>query len=244
MTRHRHPARDLAQIAVFAGLIAALGLPGGIQVGSTSVMITFQTLGVMLAGAVLGPRKGVAAVAVFAVLVAAGLPLLSGGRGGISWLTTAPSAGYPYGWLLGAFVIGLATRRLLPAYRLWLALPLTALGGMVAVYAVGVPVTALNAGVPLGAAFVDSLKFWPGDLIKVVVTVLVARQVHRAYPGLIGRPAGGRPTRAVAGDPVAADGRAPGGSTPSRARPAGSRDGGSPAPAAAHPDHHPTGGDR
>ncbi len=188
MTRQRHPARDLAQIAVFAGLIAALGLPGGIQIGSTAVSITFQTLGVMLAGAILGPRKGVAAVALFEVLVVAGLPLLSGGRGGVSWFTTAPSAGYPYGWLLGAFVIGLATRRLLPAYPLWLALPFTALGGMVAVYAIGVPVTALNLDLPLGVAFVDSLKFWPGDLVKVVVTVLVAGQVHRARPGLITRP--------------------------------------------------------
>lgn len=192
MTRHRHTARDLAQIAIFAGLIAALGLPGAIQIGSTGVPITFQTLGVMLAGAILGPRKGVLAVAVFEVLVAAGLPLLSGGRSGISWFTTAPSAGYPWGWLLGALFIGLATRRLLPAYRLWLALPLTAVGGMLLVYAVGVPVTALNADVPLGAAFVDSLKFWSGDILKVIVTVLIARQVHRAYPDLLSRPA--RPT--------------------------------------------------
>ncbi len=188
MTQHRHPARDLAHIAVFAGLIAALGLPGGLHIGSTSVMITFQTLGVMLAGALLGPRKGVLAVALFEVLVAAGLPLLSGQRSGILWFTTAPSAGYPWGWLLGAAFIGLATQRLLPAYRLWLALPLTAVGGMLLVYAVGVPVTALNTGLPLGAVFVDSLKFWPGDVLKVIVTVLIARQVHRAYPGLLARP--------------------------------------------------------
>lgn len=187
MTRHRHTARDLAQIAIFAGLIAALGLPGAIHIGSTGVPITFQTLGVMLAGALLGPRKGVLAVAVFEVLVAAGLPLLSGPRGGIVWFTTAPSAGYPWGWLLGAFVVGLATQRLLPAYRLWLALPLTAVGGMLVVYAVGVPVTALNADIGLGAAFVDSLKFWPGDVVKVIVTVLIAGQVHRAYPGLLRR---------------------------------------------------------
>jgi biotin transport system substrate-specific component len=48
-----------------------------------------------------------------------------------------------------------------------------------------VPVTAINLGLPLWAALVDSAKFLPGDLIKVVVTVLVAKQVHRAYPGLI-----------------------------------------------------------
>jgi len=56
--QRRHTARDLAQIAVFTGLIAALGLPGAIYLGSTAVPITFQTLGVMLAGAILGARKG------------------------------------------------------------------------------------------------------------------------------------------------------------------------------------------
>ncbi|HEY7811867.1 MAG TPA: hypothetical protein VIC62_01435, partial [Nakamurella sp.] len=52
----RHTARDLAQIAVFAALIAALGLPGTLYLGSTAVPITLQTLGVMLAGAILGAR--------------------------------------------------------------------------------------------------------------------------------------------------------------------------------------------
>ncbi len=185
VSNRRHTARDLAQIAIFAALIAALGLPGGIQIGSSPVMITFQSLGVMLAGAILGARKGFLAVLLFCVLTAAGLPLLSGGRGGISWFTTAPSAGYPYGFLLSALFIGYFTGRILPHYPIWLAFLITAFGGMVLVYAVGVPVSALNRGVPIWAAFVDSLKFWPGDTLKVIVTVLIARQVHRAYPGLI-----------------------------------------------------------
>jgi biotin transport system substrate-specific component len=189
VTRPRHAARDLAQIAIFAGLIAALGLPGGIQIGSSSIMITFQSLGVMLCGAVLGARKGFLAVLLFDVLVAAGLPLLSGGRGGIVWFTTAPSAGYPWGFLIAALFIGYFTAKILPKYPLWLAFLITAFGGMVLVYAVGVPVTALNTKLTLGGAFVDSLKFWPGDTLKVIVTVLVASQVHRAYPGLLATPA-------------------------------------------------------
>jgi biotin transport system substrate-specific component len=48
----------MAQIAVFAALIAALGLPGAITVGFSGVPITVQTLGVILAGAVLGHVKG------------------------------------------------------------------------------------------------------------------------------------------------------------------------------------------
>ncbi|WP_231556313.1 hypothetical protein [Cryobacterium sp. MLB-32] len=50
-------ARDLAQIAIFAALIAALGLPGALALGGVAVPLTFQSLGVMLAGAVLGARK-------------------------------------------------------------------------------------------------------------------------------------------------------------------------------------------
>lgn len=186
MFKRRNSARDLAQIAIFAALIAALGLPGGLSIGSTAVPITFQTLGVMLTGAILGARKGFLAVLLFHVLTIAGLPLLSGGRGGISWYTTSPSAGYVYGWLIGVLFIGYFTAKILPNYALWAAFMITAIGGIVLIYAIGVPVTAANTGLPLWGAMVDALKFLPGDAIKVVVTVLVAKQVHSAYPGLMG----------------------------------------------------------
>lgn len=178
-------ARDLAYIGIFAALIAALGVPSAINIGTSSVPITFQTLGVMLAGAILGPKRGTAAVAVFLGLAAAGLPILSGGRGGLVWFTTAPSAGYAWGFLLGAFIIGYGTIKLLPKYRLIPAFFVTALGGIVAIYAVGIPVTVLNTGLPWWGAIVDATKFLPGDILKVAVTVVVAQQVHRALPGVL-----------------------------------------------------------
>jgi biotin transport system substrate-specific component len=182
--KRRSTATDLAQVAVFAALIAALGLPGALYLGGTAVPITFQTLGVMLAGAILGARKGFLSVLLFLALVAAGLPLLSGGRGGLG-VFVGPSVGYLIGWLAGSALIGWATARLLPSYRILPALLWTALGGIVAVYLVGVPVFAAITGTPLGVAFAGSAIFLPGDLAKVVVTVLVAKGVHRAWPGLI-----------------------------------------------------------
>ena len=183
-SRARISTSDLAQVAVFAALIAALGLPGALYLGGTAVPITFQTLGVMLAGAILGARKGALAVLLLLALVAAGLPLLSGGRGGLA-VFVGPSVGYLIGWVLGAFVIGWLTARLLPTYRVLPALGATALGGIVAIYLVGVPVFAAITGTPLGVAIVGSAVFLPGDILKVVVTVLVAKGVHRAWPGLI-----------------------------------------------------------
>lgn len=191
MFQRRSTARDLAQIAIFAALIAALGTPGTIRVGTGLVPITFQTLGVMLAGAILGPRKGFLAVLTFEVLAFAGLPLLAGGRGGVVYFTTSPAAGFLWGWLAGAAVIGALTARLLPRYPLWLGILAIAAGGMLVIYAIGIPVLAHNGHLSLRAATAANGWFLAGDSVKVVITALVARQVHRAYPGLIGtrRPA-------------------------------------------------------
>ena len=77
--------------SVFAALAAVLGLTPAINVPGISVPITAQTLGVMIAGLMLVPIEAFLSVALFVGLVATGLPLLSGGRGGLS-VFTGPSA--------------------------------------------------------------------------------------------------------------------------------------------------------
>ena len=170
MTR-RLPARDLALVAVLAALIAVLGLPGTFNPFGLAVPITAQTLGVMLAGLLLGARLGALAVLVFLALVAAGLPLLAGGRGGLAVFAT-PSAGYLLGWVAGAFVAGLLAGRFAGpgAERLRLVTLLVAavVGGVAVVYAFGIPVLAWRAHLPLGKALATSWIFLPGDLAKAV----------------------------------------------------------------------------
>ncbi len=187
--RRRFGATDLALIAVFAALIAVLGMPGQVNVAGNAVPITFQTLGVMLAGAVLGARRGMAAVAVLIALVAAGLPLLAGGRGGLA-VFAGPSAGYLVGWLLGAAVIGLLVERRLPAPSVGWTLLACVLGGIGFVYLLGIPVQAARLHMSVLDAAKLSLVFLPGDVLKAVVAAVVAGAVHRANPGLI-RPVAG-----------------------------------------------------
>jgi biotin transport system substrate-specific component len=177
----RLAARDLALVAVFAALIAVLGLPGTLNPFGLAVPITAQTLGVMLAGLLLGARRGALAVIVLLLLVAAGLPLLAGGRGGLG-VFAGPSAGYLAGWVAGAAVTGfladLAPERLLLGSFLVAAL----LGGVLVVYAVGVPVLAWRGHLPLAKALATTAAFLPGDVLKAVVAAVVARGVERGYP--------------------------------------------------------------
>ncbi len=182
MANRRSTSRDLAQIAIFAALIAALGLPGSITIGSTGVPITLQTLGIMLTGGILGARKGFLAVAVFLLLTTAGLPLLAGGRGGVG-VWAGPSAGYLVGWLAGVVVIGLLTVRILPRYPLWQGILINLLGGVLVVYLFGVTWLAIRTS--WGPAITSVFAYLPGDVLKAVVAALVIKQVHRSYPGLI-----------------------------------------------------------
>ena len=190
----RSATRDLAQVAVFAALIVVLGLPGQISIGSAGVPITLQTLGVMLAGALLGWRKGVFSVLAVMVIGLA-LPVLAGGRTTLTSLA-GPTAGFLVGWIPAVIVIGLLTAWMMPRYRLVWGLAINILGGIVVIYAFGVGGMLLRTDLTLGAAIAANGAFLPGDLIKAAVTAVVAQQVHKARPGLIPPLRGRRPAAA------------------------------------------------
>jgi biotin transport system substrate-specific component len=179
-------SRDLALVCTFTGVVAALGLvPAFVPPGFT-VPITAQSLGVMLAGAVLGARRGFLSVALLLLLVAVGLPLLAGGRGGLGVFAT-PSVGFLVGWPLAALVVGWLTQRGGATYRLVWGVVANLAGGIVVLYACGIAGIALVAGLSVQAAAASTWIFLPGDLVKAVLAALVARGVHAAYPGLLGR---------------------------------------------------------
>ena len=186
--------KDLAYIALFAAITAVLGLVPAIR--RVPVPITAQTLGVMLAGAVLGARRGFLAQLLFLVLVAIGLPLLASGRGGLA-VFAGPTAGFLISWPIAAFVVGLLTERFWRRYNLaWGA------GGQRGRRhrrhlrdrrPVAQPCSRTS---PLAPRSPGALPFLIGDVVKAVVAPLIAVQVRRSYP-VIERPrrGGRRPVR-------------------------------------------------
>jgi biotin transport system substrate-specific component len=182
----RFDTRDVTKIVVFAALLAVLGVPGAIPIGG-AVPITAQTLGVMLAGAVLGAWRGAAAVVIFLLLVLAGLPLLSGGRGGAG-VFVGPSAGFLIGWIFGAFVVGLIVRLGNRPPVWWRTALGCFVGGALVVYALGIPVQSLVTGLSIGKTAVTSAAFLPGDLLKTVAATVITMALWRAYPRAFGNP--------------------------------------------------------
>jgi len=174
-------SRDLVYIALFAAITAALALfpPFTLPVGG--VPITAQSLGPMLAGCILGARRGGLALLLFIVLVAIGLPLMPGGRGGLG-VIISPSGGFILGWALGAFVVGYLVERGWRRLNLVSAGLACVVGGILVVYLVGIPWMATFAGISLGQAIAVSAAYVPGDLIKVAVAAAVAVTVKKSYP--------------------------------------------------------------
>jgi len=178
--------RNVVFIALFAALIAALGFIPKIQLGF-GVPITAQTLGVMLCGTVLGSKRGALAVLLFLLLVFIGLPLLSGGRGGIGVLAT-PSVGFLIGLPVAAFVSGWIFERFRSAPVTLVGIVASIVGCVIVLYAFGIVGMAFN----LDKSMVDSAKlvlaFIPGDILKAIIAGVITAALLNARPqGVLSR---------------------------------------------------------
>lgn len=149
--------------ALLTALMAQVRLP----LPFTPVPVTGQTFAVLLSGAALGWRLGVASQGLYVALGTLGLPFYAGGNSGWEY-ATGPTGGYLVGFVAAAFVVGhLAERRqdrtvatAVPAF----------LTGTVIIYLFGVSWLAWSLGVgAVEAMGLGMVPFVVGDLVKVVL---------------------------------------------------------------------------
>ncbi|MGE5618884.1 MAG: biotin transporter BioY [Sphingomonadaceae bacterium] len=171
--------RNLTSVALFAALTVALGAVY-IPLPWSPIPITGQTLGAMLAGGVLGARRGLQSMLVVMVLVAVGLPVLAGGRGGLG-VFVGPTAGYLVAWPIVALFIGWAVERI-PFGKASLPLLLaTNIAGAFLIYVPGVLWMAYVTSIPVHqAVVVGVLPFIPGDMVKAFAATMATFALWRA----------------------------------------------------------------
>jgi biotin transport system substrate-specific component len=175
--------RNVTLIALFAALIAILGLIPKFTLAS-GIPITAQSMGIMLCGTVLGARRGALAVILFLLLVALGLPLLAGGRGGLGVFTT-PWAGFLFGFPVAAFVAGWVMERTRSENIAIYASIAALVGGIGALYAVAIPYYMVMKPAGLVESVVTMLPFMPGDLVKVAFTGYITAALYELRPSAV-----------------------------------------------------------
>lgn len=175
------PVKDLVMIALGAALVAAFGFLPPVPLPLFAVPLTAQTFAVMLVGALFGGKRAVLALGVFLLLIAAGLPLLPGGRGGLGAFM-APTSGFLIGFLFSAGSSGFLYDRFHNRLTITREVLFLIFGGIVVEHTCGIFGLVAGGIMPFSAAVIADLVFIPGDLVKVALACMTARCIRRALP--------------------------------------------------------------
>lgn len=170
-------ALDMAYIALMAVLLAVcswIAVP-------VEIPFTMQTFALFCALGLLGGRRGTAAVLVYILMGAVGLPVFSGFGGGLGRLLGV-TGGYIVGFLFTGLVYWLVTALL--GERLW-SMTLGLVLGALAYYTFGTAWYVLMYAPGTGAAGVAAaiakcvLPFLIPDALKLALALLVVRTLPR-----------------------------------------------------------------
>lgn len=171
---------NMQTLALCGMFTALIGVGALIKIPLPGIPFTLQTLFVLLAGLLLGSRRGAIAVLVYIFIGLAGLPVFAGG-GGLMYVLK-PTFGYIIGFALGAFVTGWIMERKPEATTLRLIMAATV--GTAVIYALGLTwyyIIAnyyLNTPMGIGALMVSGfLMTFPADIIKIGLCVVLAKRL-------------------------------------------------------------------
>ncbi|MDE7301304.1 MAG: biotin transporter BioY [Clostridia bacterium] len=169
----RLAAADIAECAIFVALMIAGAF---IKIPFPFMPLTFQTVFSVLAGLLLGWKKGMISMFAYMLTGLIGLPVFTGG-GGIAYVVM-PSFGYILGFIAAAGVAGIAYKR---RKKIWQII-LLSLAAFLVDYVFGIAyfiaVWTISGYSGLGAAIVTyNLVYMPKDAVFAVLAALLSAAV-------------------------------------------------------------------
>ena len=171
---HRWNVRHLALVGLMAAVIGVFG-PLVLPLPFSPVPISLASLAVHFSAYVLGKRGGTLSCMIYLFIGLIGVPVFSGFSAGPGKLL-GPTGGYLIGYLFTAWLCGLFVEK-------WPQKPLLQFVGMVlgtlACYVPGTIWLSFQADLSFQAALAAGvLPFIPGDLVKIIISMIVGKQIH------------------------------------------------------------------
>jgi len=173
--------RHITTIALCTAVICILA-QFSIPLPFTPVPLTGQIIGIFLAGALLGSKKGALAVLAYLLLGTAGLPVFAAARGGIQVLA-GPTGGYLIGFVPGTYILGklVEKKRENASSRLMI--------GMIACLAFSYLLGGLHLGLVMNfnltqVLLTGILPYLPLDILKIVITLPLIKGIHRQFKAI------------------------------------------------------------
>lgn len=179
--------QDMVLCGVFTTLIAVGAF---IKIPVPVVPFTLQFLFTMLAGLLLGGRKGALCVGVYIILGLVGLPVFA--EGGGLWYIAKPSFGYLLGFMLAAYVTGRMVERKKKLLTKWvitvnfLGLLIVYGAGMVYYYVICNYV--IDTPIALGPLFLYCFVLAvPGDICLCILAAILTVRVKPVFDRMMGK---------------------------------------------------------
>ncbi len=167
-------AKKLVYTSLFASLTAIGGLIS-IPLPISIVPITLQVVFFASAGFILGPGYGALSQLIYLFIGAVGLPVFSNQSGGFGMLY-GPTSGFLWGFVAGAYVIGLISRRVKP--RDIRSIYAVLLIGLIVLYIFGMLGLILTVKYSIRQAFVAGVApFILIDLFKLLIAAFAVNRV-------------------------------------------------------------------
>lgn len=165
--------KRLVWIGLFTALTAIFSQIA-IPLPFTPIPVNLATLAVLLCGAVLGVRDAVLCQLCYVFLGAVGIPVFAKFGAGIGTLV-GPTGGYILGYILAAALVGFLALRI--------TLPGAMLTAMLACYLIGTLWFMILTGTTLLPALISCvIPFLPGDVLKIIAAILIAKRLNALLP--------------------------------------------------------------
>lgn len=167
------------EMLVCALMVGIMGILAQIAIPLGPIPFTMAIMGVFLVAGLLGSRLGAITMLVYILLGAVGVPIFTGGKGGLP-VVAGPTGGFLWGYVLATYLIGRLYQRADNLVHNYLRFGLASLAGLGAIYLPGLIQLKFILGVSwLQGLAIGVTPFILPDLLKVALATSVVVPVRQ-----------------------------------------------------------------